>query len=216
MQPISTAHAFQRALEAGARLLVAASRSRAGWLMGTAALAFAKAVENMEISDNVGHGQGDWMNNPKTHSTTWEWDMVGPSSQWRYSHNYRHHVFTNVLEMDDDLGFGVMRLSRDQPWRPRCLVQSLRNLLLATTSEWGLALHGIHAAQNRRDGGREGPLLAFASANLCCQVEHRPFRGLPSNRYAEIATRVRARCDKFDCHHRLAAGPVPAISADHP
>ena len=40
--------------------------------------------------------------------------------------------------------------------------------------------------------------MAFASANLCCQVEHRPFRGLPSNRYAEIATRVRARCDKFD------------------
>ena len=140
--------AFQRALEAGARLLVAAGRSRAGWLMGTAALAFAKAVENMEISHNVGHGQWDWMNDPEIHSTTWEWDMVGLSSQWRYSHNYRHHVFTNVLEMDDDLGFGVMRLSRDQPWRPRYLVQPLRNLLLAITFEWGIALHGIHAAQN--------------------------------------------------------------------
>ena len=99
--------------------------------MGTAALAFAKAVENMEISHNVGHGQWDWMNDPEIHSTTWEWDMVGLSSQWRYSHDYRHHVFTNVLEMDDDLAFGVMRLSRDQPWRPRYLVQPLRNLLLA-------------------------------------------------------------------------------------
>jgi hypothetical protein len=27
------------------------------------------------------------------------------SSQWRYSHNYRHHVFTNVIGMDDDLGY---------------------------------------------------------------------------------------------------------------
>jgi fatty acid desaturase len=50
--------AFQRALEARARLLFAAIRSRAGWLLGTAALAFAKAVENMGISHNVGHGQG--------------------------------------------------------------------------------------------------------------------------------------------------------------
>ena len=53
-------------------------------------------------------------------------------------------------------------------------------------------------AEPRRDGGREGPLLAFASGNLCYQIEHRPFRGLPSNRYAEIATRVRGLCDNFD------------------
>jgi fatty acid desaturase len=159
--------AFQRALEARARLLVAAIRSRAGWLLGTAALAFAKAVENMGISDNVGHGQWDWMNNPETHSTTWEWDMVGPSSQWRYSHNYRHHVFTNVLEMDDDLGFGVMRLSRDQPWRPRYLVQSPRNLLLAITFEWDIALHGIHAAQNRAETEGEKAHCWRSRAETC-------------------------------------------------
>ena len=57
------------------------------------------------------------MNDPEIHSSTWEWDMVGLSSQWRYSHNYRHHVFTNVLEMDDVLGFGAMRLSRDRSFR---------------------------------------------------------------------------------------------------
>jgi fatty acid desaturase len=95
--------------------------------VGTAALAFAKSVENMEIGHNVGHGQWDWMNDPEIHSTTWEWDMAGLSSQWRYSHNYRHHVFTNVLDMDDDLGFGVMRTTRDQPWQPRYLLQPLRN-----------------------------------------------------------------------------------------
>jgi fatty acid desaturase len=70
---------FQRALDVGARLLIAVSRSKTGWLAGTAALAFAKSVENMEISHNVGHGQWDWMNDPEIHSTTWEWDMVGLS-----------------------------------------------------------------------------------------------------------------------------------------
>ena len=62
--------AFQRTLEIGARLLIAASRSQAGWIVGTAALAFAKTVENMEISHNVGHGQWDWMNDPEIHSNT--------------------------------------------------------------------------------------------------------------------------------------------------
>ena len=110
---------FQRTLEVAARLLIGCSRSRAGWVLGTASLAYAKSVENMEIGHNVTHGQWDWMNDPEIHSNTWEWDMVAVSSQWRYSHNYRHHVFSNVLGMDDDLGFGVMRVTRDQPWQPQ-------------------------------------------------------------------------------------------------
>ena len=36
------------------------------------------------------------------------------------------------------------------------------------------------------------------SGNLCYQIEHHLFPDLPSNRYAEIATRVRALCDKYD------------------
>ena len=39
-------------------------------------------------------------------STTWKWAMFGPPSQWRYSHNYRHHVFTNVVGMDDRDTYG--------------------------------------------------------------------------------------------------------------
>jgi NADPH-dependent stearoyl-CoA 9-desaturase len=280
---------FQRALEIGARLLIAASRSRTGWFAGIAGLAFAKSVENMEIGHNVGHGQWDWMNDPEIHSTTWEWDMAGLSSQWRYSHNYRHHVFTNVLDMDEDLGFGVMRMSQDQPWQPIHLLQPLRNLLLAIGFEWGIALHGLDAARDRAESKTEksaqsravvtkiarqmfkdymvfpalngsrwrrtlaanvtanvlrnlwayvvifcghfpdgaqtftaavvddesksqwylrqmlgtanfdaGPFMAFASGNLCYQIEHHLFPDLPSNRYAEIASRVRPLCEKFD------------------
>lgn len=140
---------FQRTLDVAARLLIGCSRSRAGWVAGTAALAFAKSVENMEIAHNVGHGQWDWMNDPEIHSSTWEWDMVGVSSQWRYSHNYRHHMFSNVVGVDDDLGFGVIRMTRDEPWRPEHLLQPLRNLLLASIFEWGIGLHGIHSERDR-------------------------------------------------------------------
>lgn len=141
--------AFQRTLDVVARLIIACSRSRVGWVLGTASLAYAKSVENMEIGHNVGHGQWDWMNDPEIHSNTWEWDMVGVSSQWRYSHNYRHHVFSNVVGVDDDLGFGIMRVTRDEPWRPAHLMQPLRNLLLASVFEWGIGLHGIHSERDR-------------------------------------------------------------------
>src|SRR5690349_18894990 len=143
---------IQRVLDVAGRLIIGCSRSRAGWVLGTATLAYAKSVENMEISHNVSHGQWDWMNDPEIHSSTWEWDMAGLSSQWRYAHNYRHHVFSNVLGMDDDLGFGVMRVTRDQPWQPQYLLQPLQNLFLAATFEWGIALHDIDLQANRAAG----------------------------------------------------------------
>src|SRR5690625_1663803 len=84
---------FQRVLDVAARLVIHRSKTVLGWTVGTAALAVAKCVENMEIGHNVTHGQWDWMNDPEIHSNTWEWDMTAVSSQWRYSHNYSHHVF---------------------------------------------------------------------------------------------------------------------------
>ena len=142
---------FQRTLDLAARLTIAGTRSKTGWLVGTAALAYAKSVENMELGHNISHGQWDWMNDPEIHSTSWEWDMVGPSSQWQYSHNYRHHVFSNVLGVDDDLGFGVLRVTRDQEWKREHLFQPLRNMLLALIFEWGIARHGYHSDRERAD-----------------------------------------------------------------
>ena len=143
--------ALQRCLDLAARVVIGASRTRTGWAFGTLALAVAKSIENMELGHNIGHGQWDWMNDPEIHSTTWEWDMAGLSSQWRYSHNYRHHMFTNVVGVDDDLGYGVMRVTRDQPWNPTNLLQPLRHLLLACAFEWGIALHGLYSEQDRAD-----------------------------------------------------------------
>src|ERR1700761_38461 len=45
---------------------------------------------------------------------------------------------------------------------------------------------------------KAGPPFAFSSGNLCYQIEHHFFPDLPSNRYAQIAVRVRALCDKYD------------------
>jgi fatty acid desaturase len=147
--------AFQRCLDLAARIVIGASRTRIGWGFGTLALAAAKSIENMELGHNIGHGQWDWMNDPEIHSTTWEWDMAGLSSQWRYSHNYRHHMFTNVVGVDDDLGYGVLRVTRDQQWKPGNLLQPLRHLLLAVTFEWGIALHGLYSELDRAETDAE-------------------------------------------------------------
>jgi NADPH-dependent stearoyl-CoA 9-desaturase len=144
---IRRAVAFQRCFEIAARLIVGTSKTRSGWMLGTVALAAAKCIENMELAHNVIHGQWDWMNDPEIHSATWEWDMVGPSSHWRSSHNHRHHKFTNVVGVDDDLGFGVLRVTRDQEWTPSNLFQPLRAVLLAAAFEWGVAFHDLYSIQ---------------------------------------------------------------------
>ncbi len=92
---------------------------RLAWWAGAGTLALAKIIENMEIAHNVLHGQWDWMNDPEIHSSTWEWDMVGAAKHWRITHNVAHHKYTNVLGMDDDVGYGVLRVTRDERWKPR-------------------------------------------------------------------------------------------------
>ena len=134
----------QRLLEVASRAVIFGSSSKTGLALGAVGLGFAKSIENMEIGHNVIHGQWDWMNEPEIHSTSWEWDMACASPQWKHYHNYLHHKYTNVLGMDEDIGFGVIRMARDQEWRPINLVQPLQNVLLAMTFEWGMAIHDIN------------------------------------------------------------------------
>jgi len=51
-----------------------------------------------------------------------------------------------------------------------------------------------------------GPVLAFLSGNLCYQIEHHLFPDLPSNRYPQIAARVRAVCATYDLPY--TTGPL--------
>ncbi|MCW2807350.1 MAG: acyl-CoA desaturase [Marmoricola sp.] len=143
----------QRKLEMAGRVLLLASRYRPAWVLGTACLAVAKILDNMEIGHNVLHGQWDWMRDPKIHSSTWEWDHASPAEQWKRAHNVQHHTFTNILGKDNDLGYGIMRVVEEQPWKPRYLVQPLWNLVNACIFEYGIAMYdmeiGDHLRQKR-------------------------------------------------------------------
>ncbi|HEU4811571.1 MAG TPA: acyl-CoA desaturase, partial [Nocardioides sp.] len=272
---------------------------RPAWIAGAALLGVAKILENMEIGHNVMHGQWDWMNDPEIHSSTWEWDTAQPAEQWKHSHNYIHHQFTNVLGHDNDIGYGILRMAREQRWHPANLGQPVYNALLATLFQWGVALHDLDLEAIRK--GKKDPqemkrqlrqiarkgrnqilkdyvvypalsgkqwkstLKANATANLArnlwsymiifCghfpdgalhfteeeledetrpewylrqmlgsanfeggrtlhvlsgslgfQIEHHLFPDLPSNRYPEIAVKVRALCDKYDIPY--TTGPL--------
>ena len=117
-------------------------------------LGLAKILENMEIGHNVMHGQWDWMNDPEIHSSNWEWDTAQPAEQWKHSHNYVHHQFTNVLGHDNDIGYGVLRMAREQRWHPVNLGQPVYIALLALLFQWGVALHDLdlEAIRKRREG----------------------------------------------------------------
>ena len=141
---------LQRALAAGGRVALLASRNRVAWVAGTAMLAAAKIIENMELGHNITHGQWDWMNDPEIHSTEWEWDTTSPSVQWKKSHNFVHHKYTNIVGMDDDVGYGLLRVTRDQRWDKWNIGNPVYNLLLGTLFEWGVALHGVEMSKVRR------------------------------------------------------------------
>ena len=141
-----------RVLELTGRLtLLVGSKHRPAWLVGTACLAVAKSLDNMEIGHNVLHGQWDWMNDPKIHSTTWDWDHASPPAQWKRAHNFQHHTYTNILGMDNDLGYGIMRVDEDQPWERRHLAQPLLNLVNASIFQYGIAMYDMDLGENLRD-----------------------------------------------------------------
>jgi fatty acid desaturase len=144
--------AAQRALDVAGRLMLAASSRRRAWWAGTVTLAVAKIIENMEIGHNVMHGQWDWMNDPEIHSSTWEWDMSGVSKHWKATHNFQHHKYTNILDMDEDVGYSTLRVTRDQPWQPHNLGNLLFNAILALGFEWGIGLQPIDFGKVLEEG----------------------------------------------------------------
>lgn len=129
----------QRTLEILGRATLMASHKRAAWWTGASLLGLGKIIENMEIGHNVMHGQWDWMNDPEIHSANWEWDNHDPAKHWKVTHNYLHHKYTNVLGMDDDIGYGLIRVTRDQKWKPFNAGNLVYNVLLMLLFQWGVA-----------------------------------------------------------------------------
>ncbi len=282
----------QRTLELGGRATLLAGAFPPAWVLGTGMLSVAKILENMEIGHNVLHGQWDWMRDPDIHSTTWEWDFVTPAAAWKHTHNDLHHTWTNVVGKDRDVGYSILRMSEDQPWKPWNLGNPLYNALLAPVFEWGIAVYDLELdeyqagrkskAELRKDlkavgrkvvrqftkdyvatpgvalltgsalpalagtltanairnvwahavifcghfpdgadtftedvidGETRGdwyvrqmigsanisgsPLMHLMTGNLSHQIEHHLFPDLPSNRYAEVAPKVREICERY-------------------
>jgi fatty acid desaturase len=152
---------MQRRLAVLGRVELLFSRYRVARILGTASLSAAKILENMEIGHNVMHGQWDWMNDPRIHSSTWDWDTASTAEAWKHSHNYVHHTFTNIRGKDKDLGYEIMRIDPHQSWHPVYLAQPLYNLLLAALFEWGVAVHDLdfdairHGEKSMRQVKRE-------------------------------------------------------------
>jgi NADPH-dependent stearoyl-CoA 9-desaturase len=289
----------QRALELTGRALLEVGFLPPAWLGGVAALSLSKILDNMEIGHNVMHGQYDWMKDPGLDSKRFEWDTACPGDQWRYSHNYMHHTHTNVLGKDRDIGYGVLRMSEDQPWRKRDLANPIYATLLMLLFEYGVAVHDFEVERieageitlaDKRDileatwkkvrrqvlkdyvafpllagpgapftlagnmtanlvrniwsfmiifcghfpegveefteeevegetrGGwyvrqmlgsanlTGGRIFHILSGNLSHQIEHHLFPDIPAHRYAEIATEVRAICERYELPYN--AGPL--------
>ncbi|WP_278256351.1 fatty acid desaturase [Nocardioides convexus] len=114
-----------------------------GWLPAVACLSVSKILDNMEIGHNVMHGQYDFLGDPAFNSRMFDWDTVCPGEQWKYSHNYIHHTFTNIVGKDRDVGYGILRMDPDQKWHPYYLGNPLYAFLLMTFFEWGVALHDL-------------------------------------------------------------------------
>ncbi|WP_084037473.1 fatty acid desaturase family protein [Haloechinothrix halophila] len=177
----------QRKLELGSRAVLLFSLFPPAWLAGTAGLSIAKILENMEIGHNIMHGQWDWMRDPKIHSTTWEWDNVSPSDQWKHSHNQIHHTYTNVIGKDNDLGYGIMRVSSDQKWYPFYLGQPLWNFVNACFFEFGIAAYDLELGKNLQAGRRDDP----------------DFR----RRAKQVLRKIRRQATKDYVVHPLLSGP---------
>ena len=113
------------------------------WALGALSLGLGKILENMELGHNVIHGQYDWLGDPQLNGKSYDWDIVGTADNWRYTHNFRHHTYTNVRGLDDDIGYGLLRIFPEQKWKPFYLAQPVIAVVFALLFQWGIAIQNL-------------------------------------------------------------------------
>ncbi|MGY5392583.1 fatty acid desaturase family protein [Acinetobacter sp. NigerLNRRAM0016] len=114
------------------------------WLLGTGLLGVSKIVENMELGHNVMHGQFDWLNDPSLNGANYDWDTIATGDDWKYTHNYVHHTYTNIVGKDHDVGYGLIRVSESQLWEPRFLFNIPLAIQLMVFFEWYVGVQNLH------------------------------------------------------------------------
>ena len=97
------------------------------------------------------HGQYDWTHDPDARlARATSGTSSAPAIDWRHSHNYEHHTFTNILGKDRDVGYGCLRVSRRSSAGARAhLAQPLLAVGLAFCFEWGVGTHDLRARRAR-------------------------------------------------------------------
>ena len=114
------------------------------WLVGTGLLGLSKIVENMELGHNVMHGQFDWLNDPSLNGANYDWDTMSTGDDWKYTHNYIHHTYTNIVGKDHDVGYGLLRVSESQKWETRFLFNIPLAIQLMVFFEWYVGVQNLH------------------------------------------------------------------------
>lgn len=114
------------------------------WVVGTGLLSISKIVENMELGHNVMHGQFDWLNDPSLNGANYDWDTMSSGDDWKYTHNYMHHTYTNIVGKDHDVGYGLLRVSESQKWEPRFLLNIPLAIQLMVFFEWYVGVQNLH------------------------------------------------------------------------
>ncbi len=132
----------QRGLEVAGRALMYLPFIPPAWLAGVASLSLSKIIENMEIGHNVMHGQYDWMNDPQISGHDYDWDTVAAGEDWKRTHNFEHHTYTNIHGLDKDIGYGLVRIDADQPYSWKYLGNPAYAVALMLLFEFGVMLHG--------------------------------------------------------------------------
>lgn len=140
-----------RACETAGRLLMLSFVWLPTWWLGVALLGLSKCLQNMEFGHNVMHGQYEWMNDPRVDGKTHDWDSACSKEDWRHFHNFMHHHYTNVLGLDRDFGYGMLRLSSEVPWERRYLGQAPYAVIVALLFEWAIAIHNMEVDRLRTD-----------------------------------------------------------------
>ena len=152
--------------EAAGRVLLHVGIGPLSFVGGVSALALSKILENMEIGHNVMHGQYDWTRDPALDSHRYDWDNVCTAEDWRHSHNFEHHTYTNIVGKDRDVGYGLLRVAAEQPWEPRYLAQPISAALLALFFQWGVGGHDLRIPEVIERKEPLGPFLERAKPFL--------------------------------------------------
>jgi ferredoxin-NADP reductase len=116
--------AYSKAIKARSEELIQQGGKPNAMMRGVALRALHTLLEFSELGHNIMHGSYDHLSNAgEFHSERWVWDFVTDPHEWRVMHHQNHHPFTNIVGMDHDIGYSIVRIKPGQPWYAHHVIQ---------------------------------------------------------------------------------------------